>query len=953
MESSSETIDTNKKYPLSREEAEVRKLYLTDPDSSKYAVHYNLLLVLRRSNDKLKSSTESKWDFEGKVDVVFDYYRRDLDIENVVRHGSNIESSPLFLNFVGKVEAVQINNAVINEFKYENQRVIIDLEKLENNKQNKVSILFHGQYSHSGVGLHHYTDPTDGKEYLYTQFEPFDCNRLFPCFDQPDLKSVLELTVIAPEEWTVLSNEFEKEIEKFTSVNTLDKMINLTEREKAHLFSENEIESKKYNYSIFNPTPRISSYLYALCAGPYICYKSPFDYEVPLRLFYRESLKGKGEPEEMLRVTIAGMKWYKKYFGLAYPFTKYDQIFCPEFNMGAMENVGLVTFNEYYCWKDTPTQRKRTNFAITNLHELAHMWFGNLVTMKWWDDLWLNESFATFISHLCMAESSDLKDYTTSWLLFGNYKGYAYRADQQTTTHPVMSDVKDTDVAETHFDEIVYEKGSSILKQMYYFIGDSNFSKGLKNYFEKYQWSNTVFSDFIHQMIEAVGHNQKFDLNQLCNNWLKKAGLNEIEVNLEIDNSEKSTKFDLIQTPCLKAHPNLQTHMIDMLLINNFEDFNSNENKLFRNVIIENNHVTSFPNLIGSVAPKAVILNYNDWAYFKWIIDRRTVNNMKSNLHKVKDLLTKQLIYRSLFDLTRDSRMSSVEYFEIISDLIRKETSEDIIPTVVRYVQSIISNYIPLKYYEKYTSLMFDCMSELLAREVTALNNNYTTANKELVLHLIDFLICFAYSEDHIALLKQWLINKVPSIGNVEFDSNLVNQENRFKIVKLIFKSRNISIEEKEALLSVEVERDQNSDRSTLARHYCYAARPEPEIKKELWDKFVYHSTTESLYNMQSLMSGFAQRSQLDLVEDYLKNKFFDVVAEVGKKNEFQYVRSFVSCLSPSYYVDEENISKLEVVAQIVKDQDQLHKCILEDVDDLKRCLKAHKLCEEYLSTQN
>ena len=248
---------------------------------------------------------------------------------------------------------------------------------------------------------------------------------------------------------------------------------------------------------------------------------------------------------------------------------------------------------------------------------------------------------------------------------------------------------------------------------------------------------------------------------------------------------------------------------------------------------------------------------------------------------------------------------------------------------------------------------MFDCMSELLTREVTALNDNYSHANKELVLHLIDFLISFAYGENHRNLLKEWLINEKPSVGSVQFDSKLVNQENRFRIVKLIFRSRKIPIEEKEALLAKEIERDQNSDRSILVKHYCYAARPEPEIKKELWNKFVNQPTSESLYNMQSLMSGFSSRDQLDLVEDYLKNKFFDAVCDVGKKNEFQYVRSFVSSLSPSYYVENETISKLEKVAEQVKDLDQLSKLILEDVDDLKRSLKAHKLCEEYISRTN
>ena len=571
------------------------------------------------------------------------------------------------------------------------------------------------------------------------------------------------------------------------------------------------------------------------------------------------------------------------------------------------------------------------------------MWFGNLATMKWWDDLWLNESFATFISHLCMSSSADLnKTYTTSWLLFGNYKGLAYRADQQSTTHPVMSDVKNTEIAETHFDEIVYEKGSSILKQMYYFIGDESFSKGLKSYFQKYQWGNTVFDDFIHQMIEAIGHGSKFNLKDLSHSWLKKSGLNELEVVMETDNNNKITRFEIIQTPCLKEHPNRQTHIFDLLFIHNID---SNSFSDHRKIILTNEEINSFTNLIGQEAPNAVILNYNDWAYFKWVIDTKSVNYLKNNLHKINDLLTKQLVYRSVFDLVRDARLPAPEYLNFVSNLITKETNEDIIATVLRNVQGIISSYVPLSYYEKYTDKMFKSISELLAREIQNYNNQ--SGNKDLILHLFDFLVGFTYGDTNTNILASWLTETKPKILNETFDINLLSQENRFKIVNLIFKSRKVTDEEKEKYLSNEVARDKNSDRSTLYKLACYASKPDPKIKEELWQKFVYQSTCDSLYNMEALMGGFSSRDQLDLVQDYLLNKFFEVVPEVGRSNEFLYVRAFVTCLSPSYYVNEDTINKLENLAERIKDLDQVHKEVIELADDLKRCLKAHKLCEK------
>jgi len=217
------------------------------------------------------------------------------------------------------------------------------------------------------------------------------------------MKANLALTVVAPDEWIVLSNE---NVEKNLQVNSENlKEFNFTNEESEFLFTKNNLENKNYSLHTFHQTDKISSYLYALCVGPYVKITCPFEYEVPMNIYMRESMKNFGNTDEFFKVTIAGMKWYKDYFGIAYPFRKYDQIFCPEYNMGAMENVGLVTYNEVYCWKDTPTMRMKTSFAITVLHELAHMWFGNLVTMIWWDDLWLNESFATFISHLCLANT--------------------------------------------------------------------------------------------------------------------------------------------------------------------------------------------------------------------------------------------------------------------------------------------------------------------------------------------------------------------------------------------------------------------------------------------------------------------------------------------------------------------------------------------------------------------
>ena len=912
---------TEKKVPLTQEEAQMRKSLLTKEDGT-YNVKYDLVLTIRRSTDKLENE---KHDFEGVLNATFDYYPK-----------ADTKDPFLFLNFVGEIHYLDYNGTKADNFTYEKNRLKIDLSLLKPNESNTLKILFSGDYNHNGVGLHHYIDPSDKKEYLYTQFEPYDCNRLFPVFDQPNLKAILDLKVIAPKEWIVLSNAHEKEIFDFNKEKCKEK-ISLCPESLNHLFENHSIENKNYHTYIFNATPRISSYLYALCAGPYYCIENKkYEFRVPLRLFMRESLKDCGEPDEIFRVTIAGMKFYEDYFGVPFQFDKYDQIFCPEYNMGAMENVGLITLNELYCWKEKPTQRRRTGFAITVLHELAHMWFGDFVTMNWWNDLWLNESFATFISHLCLANSSDLKEtYPISWLLFGDYKGYAYSADQKATTHPVMSEIKDTDMAETEFDLIVYEKGSSMVKQMYYFIGDEAFNKGLKTYFKKYAWNNTVFDDFINEMIDAAGEKLK-NLKDMCHLWLQKAGLNEVSLNMEVDpNTNLITKFVVNQKPCLEQHPNLIYHMVDFLFIYDFEVFT--KNKVFEKQLIEAKPETVF-DFSKEIAPKVVFLNYNDYGYMKLDFDKRSLEGLKQGLPLLKDPLIKQSIYRSLFDQMRDGKFTSAEYVELAFQLMHTETNDNNLSILLRHTHSTSAIYIPYKFMQEYKKKFFSHLKTLLDNELSKIE-----FSQDIVKQILQFLPANVTNEED----RKYLIRLL------NIDSKLVSQDNRFSFVSNLYKSKEIPLEIKENLLNEEIKRDKNSDKSVKTKLLCNSLLPDKENKEKMWNKITKESTSDSLHNMIEIMNGFAPFDQVDLVKDYCTNKFFEVLPEIGKKNEVFFVESFVqSCGPGTYFIDEENIKKMEDLCEKVKDMHQVKKYVMEEIDDMKRCFKCHKLCEEYIKNR-
>jgi aminopeptidase N len=302
------------------------------------------------------------------------------------------------------------------------------------------------------------------------------------------------------------------------------------------------------------------------------------------------------------------------------------------------------------------------------------MWFGNLVTMKWWNDLWLNESFATFISHLCLAEAPGLKHYTTSWLIFNNDKGLAFGADQKSTTHPVMGEVKNTEVAETHFDEIVYEKGSSFLKQLFKFVGFDNFSKGIQKYFQIFKWENTEFNDFISQMVNSTGN---LFLGELCDQFLKNAGLNEVTSSWEVTDDNKIKEFIIHQTPCLQAHPTLQYHLCDILFL-----YANGQTTVFSDVKIDATPTTSKVIFQGIPAPDAVVLNYNDWAYFKLSFDQKSINFLQNYLYNPTlnlDVVTRQMFFRSTFDSARDSKISGVQYLDIVTSLLPQETNQDVV----------------------------------------------------------------------------------------------------------------------------------------------------------------------------------------------------------------------------------------------------------------------------------
>src|SRR4051812_32121579 len=522
-------------------------------------------------------------------------------------------------------------------------------------EQNTLEVDADYRYSNTGEGLHRFGDPEDGQVYLYTQFEPADAKRMFACFDQPDLKATFTLHVLAPFDWQVVSNTGGRTIEAGPAGSQL---------------------------VYFERTKRISTYLVALIAGPYAKVTDAHE-GIPLGLYCRASLAKYLDPDELFRVTKQGFDFYHRVFDYPYPFDKYDQLFVPEFNAGAMENAGAVTFLEDYVFRSKATRAKYERRAETILHELGHMWFGDLVTMRWWDDLWLNESFATYISTLCQAEATD---YRTAWTTFATTeKAWAYAQDQLPSTHPIAADMVDVAAVEVNFDGITYAKGASVLKQFVAYVGREEFLAGIQRYFRKHEYGNTTLADLLGPLSEATGR----DLSQWAHQWLRTSQVNTLRPVFELTDDGRYASFAIEQTAA-PEHPVLRNHRLAVGL------YDSGQQGLVRTHRVELDVTgarTEVPELVGTRASDLVLVNDDDLTYAKLRLDESSLRTLRERLGTMPDSLARALCWSAAWDMTRDAELPARDWVELVLNGVDAETEISVVQALLARVQSALSAY--------------------------------------------------------------------------------------------------------------------------------------------------------------------------------------------------------------------------------------------------------------------
>ncbi len=585
---------------------------------------------------------EEHLDFQGRSVIRFELKPTGKDILSTLR-----------LDFTGGT----IQSLVVNEQswdtakirdRYDGRRIELKTSEL-NVGQNRIQIAYAHPYSKTGNGLYRFQDPLDQKIYLYTHFEPYYANQVFPCFDQPDLKASYEVTVDAPHEWSVISNMKER------STGTVD-------------------GKKSWQ---FPPSPVFSTYLFALHAGPYRSWKNDAN-GIPLQLFARESLAKNLDTAEWFNVTKKGLAFFGEYFGVPYPYGKYDQVIVPDFNAGAMENVGAVTFSEKFIFQSRPTEEDRKDRADTILHEMAHMWFGNLVTMRWWNGLWLNESFASYLSTVALDHLKLYNNIQQSF--YYGYKAWAYSEDSLVTTHPIESSVADTSVAFSNFDGITYGKGAAALKQLHFTLGDEDFQEGLHRYFKKYANRNTALIDFI----QTMGQVSSQDLSSWQKSWLTTTGMNRVQALFTCDDDKKISEFKILQSGDI-GNP-LRLHKTKVALYRN------QAGKLVKNgdslTVTYSGAETKLEEFEGLSCPDFVFPNDGDYDYAKIVLDPASLKSVLKNLSQIQDPLTRHMLWQVLWDQVRDGELAVTDYIDAAINHLAKEKNkiilEDILPSLAQ-----------------------------------------------------------------------------------------------------------------------------------------------------------------------------------------------------------------------------------------------------------------------------
>ncbi|GHD01788.1 aminopeptidase N [Zhihengliuella salsuginis] len=829
--------------------------------------------------------------------VAVDTYRVELDLTR----GERIFGSTTTVEFTGTpgastfidavtdaVHSVTLNGRALDPAQVADG-VRIQLPDLA--ERNELVVVADGLYTNTGEGLHRFVDPVDDEVYLYTQFEVPDSRRMFAVFEQPDLKAAFQFEVTAPGHWDVVSNSP-------TPAPVPD--------------PESALEGAK-TWS-FEPTLRMSSYITAIIAGPYQSVRSELTSSdgrtIPLGVFARASIMEHLDAENIFRLTRQGFEFFEAQFGTAYPFPKYDQLFVPEFNAGAMENAGAVTFLENYVFRSRPTDALVERRAITVLHELAHMWFGDLVTMRWWNDLWLNESFAEFMSTLAAAENTE---FTQSWTTFASMeKAWAYRQDQLPSTHPIVAEITDLEDVQVNFDGITYAKGASVLRQLVAWVGQEEFMAGVRTYFSKHAFDNTELKDLMVELEASSGR----ELTEWSRLWLETAGVNKLTPKLTTDDDGTLTSFAIVQS-APEDHPTIRPHR---LAVGFYDLVDGALVRTHREELDVDGESTEVPGLVGRPRPDLVLLNDDDLAYAKIRLDEASLAAAVKHLKDFDESLPRTLIWGSAWDAARDGETRGRDYVELILNNIAHESDSSVVMVLLRQLGTTLDYYVAPAAAPGLSEFVGDRLWELA---LTA------EAGSD---HQLQFAKAFALRSRTATQLGEVaaLLSGETVLEGLTIDTDL-----RWELLTALVSGGRAGEADIAAALAAD-----NTANGALAAELARAAVPTAAAKREAFDAVVRRDELSNTHQRQAI-TGFNRVHDASLIAGFADD-YFANVRRVWDERSHEIAQQIVVGLYPAAQVSEETLRRTdEFLAGLGDDESSLRRLMLENRDAVVRALAA------------
>ena len=818
-------------------------------------------------------------------------YKIDLDVttgaqtflvKTTIKFAGLKPGETTFIDCVGKrVISAKLNGADFDP-KFDGESIFLPPIAAENT----LEIEHEGIYSTSGEGLHRFVDPADDEVYLYTQFETGDARRMYACFDQPDQKATFSISTITPKHWEVISN--------YGAESTKD-----LDGDRKHIqFATSQV---------------ISTYVTAIVAGAYKSVHDEYKGEktIPLGIYARKSFFQHVDAEKIFEVTKQGFAYFEKTFGLAYPFGKYDQIAVAEYNWGAMENVGCVTFHEdVLIFRSKVTERSYISRATTIHHEMAHMWFGDLVTMKWWQDLWLNESFAEWASYMSVSESTKYKH---AWTEFNSVrKNWAYRADQLTSTHPIAVEMEDLDDVRTNFDGISYAKGASVLQQLVAHVGRDNFIAGLRKYFAKHAYKNTELSDLITELEATSGK----DLTAWVATWLRTAGVNTLRPVVTLDGDKYASVSVKQEVPPMPVgSKELRPHHLFIGL------FDLHDGTLVRRESIEvdiDGELTEIKEFAGKKAADLLLINDHDQSYAKLRFDERSVETMKSYEGKLDDSLARGLIWASLWDSTRDGELSATDYINIALNTLKGETDISMITATFMQIDTAIWAYVAPQ--------NRDAMRLAVANAAAAFLDKAKPGSD----HQLQYARAFTNNAVTPAQFDRLKAMLDGAVDGLTIDADL-----RWYIFLCGVKRGIYGPTE----IAAEADRDKTAHGKQYVA-FAHAAIPNVAAKAAAFKSVTTDDLSNSIHSYKC--RGFNESIHGDLLEGFV-DEYFDAILKVWATKGFEIAETTATLTFPTWAISDETVKKAQHWLDVTgKDASHaLRRTVAEGRDAMTRALKA------------